>query len=997
MGAAQYGPGYFVATNGDDGAAGTIDDPWRTVGVATRKLAGGDVLYVRGGEYDEQEGATLLHTVTGSASKRTIICGYGNERPHLNGSYPEFRTIGNSAWELHDPIRNIYRSVAVYPDPGGAGITGFFTADDGNRYSLIPYRAFDPSHAPEECRMSMPVAALDYLSSDFEQFERCVARYMGPGTAWNPIDWKIYIRLQPSSQESVHGRLLPRVTNLDPRQNALTLMGSGIGVFLQDRDYVVIDGIDLTYWLGAFSSSSIGVTRGHELRDVTVHCGMHGFRLLNDVVYDRCRVYGYMPPWLGSSDVKGGEEPAKHIRKFGIQLGDNCDVGSCVVDSVFDGVLAESSHDSRIHHSVFSRIWDDMYQIYSKHHNIEIDDNFIYGAGPSHDRTGEPGPAPGTKYIHHNVIDNTTFEIMWTRHDPKHLGDEQKEGWQHPIPLSRHGTPMFRDPWKFYNNTVIIGRHPPGEVGFGRWGPSSDPVSPTHDVYNNIFVLDFTEIWVHFLTSNLASEIYDGNVYYAVPPAAPFWNRVITSASEPDDPPETPTLAALKALVTTDSQVFYPPGFEASGIDANPQLDAGYRPSRWGPAVRGAVDLSATGFPGATADAWRGALAPRATAPQLVVANFGHEAGNWRVERHLRLLADLTGDRRADIAGFGNAGVWVALNNGNGTFEAPRLAVRDFGYNAGSWRVERHPRFLADLTGDRRADIVGFGNDGVWIALNIGNGHFQSSKRVITGFGYDVWNWRVERHPRFLADLTGHHGADIVGFGNTGVWVALNNGNGIFQVPQRVVTGFGYDAGSWRVERHPRFLADLTGDRRADIVGFGNDGVWVALNNGDGTFQPPNRVVADFGYDAGNWRVERHPRFLADLTGDGRADIVGFGNAGVWVALNNGDGTFEPPRMVVAGFGYSENWRVERHPRFLADVTGDGRADIVGFGDDGVWASLNNGNGTFQTPELVVADFGYDAGGWRIEQHPRFLADLTGDSRADIVGFGNAGVWTWIA
>jgi Common central domain of tyrosinase len=45
--------------------------------------------------------------------------------------------------------------------------------------------------------------------------------------------------------------------------------------------------------------------------------------------------------------------------------------------------------------------------------------------------------------------------------------------------------------------------------------------------------------------------------------------------------------------------------------------------------------------------------------------------------------------------------------------------------------------------------------------------------------------------------------------------------------------------------------------------------------------------------------------------------------------------------------------------------------------------------------QLVVANFGYDAnaGGWRVEQHPRFLADLTGDGRADIVGFGEAGVW----
>ena len=52
-------------------------------------------------------------------------------------------------------------------------------------------------------------------------------------------------------------------------------------------------------------------------------------------------------------------------------------------------------------------------------------------------------------------------------------------------------------------------------------------------------------------------------------------------------------------------------------------------------------------------------------------------------------------------------------------------------------------------------------------------------------------------------------------------------------------------------------------------------------------------MVDNFAYDAGGWRVEKHPRFLADLTGDGRADIVGFGDAGVWVALNNGDGTFQ--------------------------------------------------------------------------------------------------------
>jgi hypothetical protein len=156
----------------------------------------------------------------------------------------------------------------------------------------------------------------------------------------------------------------------------------------------------------------------------------------------------------------------------------------------------------------------------------------------------------------------------------------------------------------------------------------------------------------------------------------------------------------------------------------------------------------------------------------------------------------------------------------------------------------------------------------------------------------------------------------------------------------------------------------------------------------------PQLVIRNFGYDAGGWRVDRHPRFLAVTTDSGRADIVGFGNAGVWRSRGQTDGRFETPELVVANFGYAAGgWRVDRHPRFLADTTGSGRADIVGFGNAGVWVSRSLPNDTFENPGLLVTNFGYDAGGWRVEQHPRFLSDTTGEGRSDIVGFGNAGVW----
>jgi hypothetical protein len=105
----------------------------------------------------------------------------------------------------------------------------------------------------------------------------------------------------------------------------------------------------------------------------------------------------------------------------------------------------------------------------------------------------------------------------------------------------------------------------------------------------------------------------------------------------------------------------------------------------------------------------------------------------------------------------------------------------------------------------------------------------------------------------------------------------------------------------WRLDRHYRFLADINGDGFPDIVAFGEDDVVVAFGNGDGTFAAPRTVISkDFTYSSGGWRIGHSPRTLADLTGDGTADIIAFRtNGGAWVALNNGDGTFREPKLSI--------------------------------------------------------------------------------------------------
>jgi hypothetical protein len=139
----------------------------------------------------------------------------------------------------------------------------------------------------------------------------------------------------------------------------------------------------------------------------------------------------------------------------------------------------------------------------------------------------------------------------------------------------------------------------------------------------------------------------------------------------------------------------------------------------------------------------------------------------------------------------------------------------------------------------------------------------------------------------------------------------------------------------------------------------------------------PELVIKDFGYNAG-WRSVRHARLVADTTGDGRNDIVGFADDGMWVARGQTDGSFVRPRLVLWAFDWNHGWKVGNQPRCVVDTNGDGRNDIVGFGNDGVWVSRGQGDGSFGAPQLATKDFSYNAG-WDSDRHPRFVADVTGD------------------
>lgn len=307
-----------------------------------------------------------------------------------------------------------------------------------------------------------------------------------------------------------------------------------------------------------------------------------------------------------------------------------------------------------------------------------------------------------------------------------------------------------------------------------------------------------------------------------------------------------------------------------------------------------------------------------------------------------RHIGDVNGDGLNDVVGVGASGVLVGYGRLGAVFSFDTADLVSTAFRA----RDGYATVLADIDGDGRADLIGFGGAGVRVIHGQTDGTFSTSADVLADFGPDQGWTSQDRTLRLAGDFNGDGKADLIGFGYAGALVALSQGGGSFANPVLGIADFGIDQGWTSDKIYHRAVADVNGDGFDDIVGFGIDGVLVALSHGDGTFAPIQLALENFNPANGWTNDDVTPRLVEDVNGDGRADIVGFGASSIFIAYGQADGTFSPAHQDAGQFTAAQGWGDNNlYPHMLGQAFSVSRAgfpDLITFGPDGIYVLAHN-------------------------------------------------------
>jgi hypothetical protein len=318
---------------------------------------------------------------------------------------------------------------------------------------------------------------------------------------------------------------------------------------------------------------------------------------------------------------------------------------------------------------------------------------------------------------------------------------------------------------------------------------------------------------------------------------------------------------------------------------------------------------------------------------------------------------DFNGDGKLDVVTVDSSSdLNVVLGNGDGTFQAPislNLAASNMFYEAIA---------VGDFNGDHLLDVAVWmldattGSTQVEIYLGNGTGSLTYRGTYVAPNSND---FNPGSNSIVASDVNGDGKLDLVAATpNNGLFVFLGNGDGTFQTP----VNYSYARTSGCCTGIA--VGDLNGDGKPDLALPVNDGISILLNNGNGTFGAATYYPSGVAGSSPGAGIA-----IGDVNGDKKPDVVESNeNFGAIVFLNQGKGTF-----AVKGAIGSEPVSATSSV-VLADINNDKKLDILindQFGE--VHTYYGKGNGTFtagpayplnalgnNAEGLIVADFNND-------------------------------------
>jgi hypothetical protein len=299
---------------------------------------------------------------------------------------------------------------------------------------------------------------------------------------------------------------------------------------------------------------------------------------------------------------------------------------------------------------------------------------------------------------------------------------------------------------------------------------------------------------------------------------------------------------------------------------------------------------------------------------------------------------------------------------------------------------------------------------------------------VLTDFSW-AQGWGGPDNPRVVTDVNGDGTSDYVGFGDQYTFVTyggtFSNGQGSdgpgFSGVTAAVKDFGSSEGYTAADQRGAAAAGvgagdiLYGQGYAGIYWYEATGETAETDAAGNTYQmlqyqsSPN-LYGNFGSNQG-WTSDNGFQILKTTSTDSSASILGFGDDGIVVgpdAFASG-ATASDSYVIPLAVGNDSGWKQSVDVRSFTDqsgktidLNGDGVADFVGMGPNGLvyaYGSDSGPGGAYELGALQTAhingsdsDLG-EAQGWTDATTVR---DIVYDSKTgydDIIAFGAAGVY----